>query len=98
MATATSHRANAPLIIWARVATAALQMCLDAGGLDQEAQQAAEAARRVLTPHAEGAPDRPLALSPDCAAGKHTACVGDAFDWEREQVIGCGCDCHAPPA
>lgn len=35
-------------------------------------------------------------LSPDCAATppKHTACVGQAWDEDRDCLTRCECDCH----
>lgn len=37
----------------------------------------------------------PTWLSPDCAAGKHApACVGQAWDEERDCLTRCECDCH----
>lgn len=34
------------------------------------------------------------AISPDCQAGKHTACVGEAWDVTEDAPTGCECDCH----
>lgn len=33
-------------------------------------------------------------LSPDCRDGKHTACIGDAWDSELDQLTECGCSHH----
>lgn len=33
-------------------------------------------------------------VSPDCAAGKCSACTGDAWDVERDAVVPCQHDCH----
>lgn len=34
------------------------------------------------------------ALSPDCAAGKCGACVGDGWDADQDQIAPCPCACH----
>lgn len=34
------------------------------------------------------------ALSPDCTAGKHVACSGDAWDELWDALSRCECDCH----
>ena len=34
------------------------------------------------------------ALSPDCAVGKHPACNEDAWDFDRDAIAVCPCDCH----
>ncbi len=33
-------------------------------------------------------------LSPDCAAGKCTACPGDGWDADQDAVAPCPCACH----
>lgn len=33
-------------------------------------------------------------LSPDCAAGKCTACVGEGWDPDRDGTAPCPCACH----
>lgn len=33
-------------------------------------------------------------ISPDCAAGKHTACTGDAWDRDHDRPAPCTCRCH----
>lgn len=33
-------------------------------------------------------------VSPDCRAGKHGACVGDAWDDVLDAPAECSCDCH----
>lgn len=33
----------------------------------------------------------PRATCPDCATGKHGACVGDAWDRERDEPAICDC-------
>lgn len=35
-------------------------------------------------------------VSPDCHAGKHTACTGDAWDLEEDRPTACDCACHDP--
>lgn len=37
-----------------------------------------------------------LPLNPDCAAGKHHACRGDAWDDQTDEPTPCRCACHAP--
>lgn len=37
---------------------------------------------------------RPLPISPDCRAGKCSACSFDAWDAERDCLTDCGHDCH----
>lgn len=32
--------------------------------------------------------------NPDCVAGKHAACAGDAWDEAADGLVGCGCTCH----
>lgn len=34
------------------------------------------------------------ARSPDCKAGKHAACSGDAWDTAKDEPIDCACPCH----
>jgi hypothetical protein len=34
-------------------------------------------------------------LSPDCLAGKHKACRGDAWCFEDDRPAECLCACHA---
>lgn len=36
-------------------------------------------------------------LNPDCWAGKHRACAGDAWDEEQQVLTGCLCPCHDHP-
>lgn len=33
-------------------------------------------------------------MNPDCRAGKHAACSGDAWDFGADRPMPCGCDCH----
>jgi hypothetical protein len=33
-------------------------------------------------------------VSPDCDAGKHTACSGGAWDFEYDAATACECGCH----
>ncbi len=33
-------------------------------------------------------------VNPDCEAGKHTACRGDAWCFDRDEQILCACICH----
>lgn len=33
-------------------------------------------------------------LGPDCAAGKHHACRGEAWDHQADQETACTCICH----
>ena len=35
-------------------------------------------------------------MNPDCAAGKHVACSGTAWDDTTDQLGDCGCYCHVP--
>jgi len=35
-------------------------------------------------------------MNPDCEAGKHTACAGDAWDFDTDQPVRCACTCHGP--
>lgn len=37
---------------------------------------------------------RPITPSPDCDAGKHTACVGAAWDYTLDELTACPCPCH----
>lgn len=39
-------------------------------------------------------PEPGYVLSPDCTAGKHRACSGDAWDVVADEGTGCECDCH----
>lgn len=32
--------------------------------------------------------------SPDCAAGKHTGCTGDAWCDTNDLLVACSCGCH----
>ena len=34
------------------------------------------------------------ALDPDCVAGKHQACIGNAWDDENDEPCDCGCARH----
>jgi len=36
----------------------------------------------------------PRPVNPDCKAGKHDACFGDAWDFEKDQPAPCECNCH----
>ena len=36
----------------------------------------------------------PLPISPDCQAGKCSACSFDAWDYLRDVLTDCGHDCH----
>jgi hypothetical protein len=36
-------------------------------------------------------PDR---LDPDCIAGKHQACIGEAWDDTNDKPCRCECACH----
>jgi hypothetical protein len=36
-------------------------------------------------------------LSPDCEAGKHRACSGDAWDVAVDEPRRCECSCHGTP-
>ena len=33
-------------------------------------------------------------IDPDCVAGKHTACLGNAWDNESDMPADCECPCH----
>lgn len=33
-------------------------------------------------------------IDPDCRAGKHDACLGQAWDEEADEQVPCGCPCH----
>lgn len=33
-------------------------------------------------------------LSPDCRDGKHTACIGDAWNNQTDEACTCECACH----
>ncbi|MCU1418693.1 MAG: hypothetical protein JWP32_2867 [Schumannella sp.] len=44
----------------------------------------------------ESPPSPPVIISPECTAGKHDACNGDAWDTVRDAVTDCPCTCHAP--
>lgn len=33
-------------------------------------------------------------LDPDCRAGKHAACLGQAWDEAADRMVPCGCTCH----
>jgi hypothetical protein len=46
------------------------------------------------TEHAAAEPEQPSPLSPDCKAGKCSACVGDAWDTAKDAPANCRCDCH----
>lgn len=35
------------------------------------------------------------AICPDCVAGKHVNCLGDALDPVTDEIVGCACD-HTP--
>lgn len=35
-----------------------------------------------------------LPMNPDCRAGKHVACAGDAWDEVADELTACGCACH----
>ncbi len=35
-------------------------------------------------------------MNPDCAAGKHKACAGDAWDDFADGRVQCSCPCHSP--
>ena len=34
------------------------------------------------------------AISPDCTAGRHVVCDGEALDVEYRTPTACECDCH----
>lgn len=36
----------------------------------------------------------PVWENPDCAAGKHDACNGDAWDGDNDRPTRCTCTCH----
>lgn len=36
----------------------------------------------------------PMPYSPDCAVGKHAACVGGAWNFTADEPCDCACDCH----
>lgn len=36
----------------------------------------------------------PMPYSPDCAAGKHRACSGGAWNYTTDQPADCACGCH----
>lgn len=46
----------------------------------------------------EAAEPRPGPLSPDCLAGKHAPCSGDAWDTPRDVLTDCRCSCHGRTA
>lgn len=57
-----------------------------------EAEDAAEEMRHEYQPLAcELTPP----ISPDCASGKCAACIGTAWDMDRDELTNCGHDCHA---
>jgi hypothetical protein len=33
-------------------------------------------------------------VNPDCEAGKHRACNGEAWDFTRDELAVCLCPCH----
>lgn len=33
-------------------------------------------------------------INPDCLAGKHAACTGDAWDMIADDLTICACTCH----
>lgn len=33
-------------------------------------------------------------MDPDCAQGKHRACIGQALDVTSDDIVPCGCECH----
>lgn len=33
-------------------------------------------------------------LNPDCRAGSHRACSGDAWSLALDELVPCGCSCH----
>jgi hypothetical protein len=35
-----------------------------------------------------------LTLDPDCVAGKHHACLGNAWDHDTDMPTDCACACH----
>lgn len=37
---------------------------------------------------------RAMPYSPDCAQGKHKACLGDAWDFDADVRAACACGCH----
>lgn len=39
---------------------------------------------------------RSVQVNPDCKAGKHDACNGDAWDTVKDAVTECPCTCHTP--
>lgn len=38
----------------------------------------------------------PLAINPECQAGKHRVCFGQALDDTTDQIVACECECHTP--
>lgn len=57
-----------------------------------EAERASRAAERIPEP----AQFDVAILSPDCGAGeKHRACIGTAWDLDKDQLTNCTCACHA---
>ena len=36
-------------------------------------------------------------VNPDCQAGKHAACAGDAWDEAMDERVDCECECHQRP-
>lgn len=38
----------------------------------------------------------PPPIGPDCRDGKCAACIGDAFDFLKDEPTRCGHECHAP--
>lgn len=33
-------------------------------------------------------------MNPDCRVGKHPACNGDAWDFDKDDSTNCTCECH----
>lgn len=63
--------------------------------LARAAQEAERAAEELLGERPPSSFDVAI-LSPDCAAGgKHRACIGTAWDLDKDELTNCTCECHA---
>lgn len=60
-----------------------------------EAERASRAAERLPEPASFDV----AILSPDCGAGeKHRACIGTAWDIDKDELTNCTCSCHTEEA
>lgn len=57
----------------------------------EEAERASRAAERLPEPLQVDI----AILSPECGPeGKHAACIGTAWDMDKDRLTNCTCDCH----